>query len=137
MHFVTFDIDGREGSRRTDILTGTTTDTGSLIDSGHHRRLLIILVERHHLDSSCRTVTGTVATRHIVGDGHTVLLDPHGMTDLDRRLLNFVNQFNGSSWTNLRATRTLRTAMTTLIRHNRQHQVHQVTAGAEHLIRTV
>ena len=137
MHFVTFDIDGREGSRRTDVLTGTTTNTGCLVDGRHHRRLLVILIKRHHLDSSSWTVTGTVAARHLVGDGHTVFLNPNGMTDLDRRLLNLVDQFDGSCRTYLGATCTLRTAMTTLIRHDGQHQVHQVAAGTEHLIRTL
>ena len=87
MYFVPLDVDGREGTRRTDILTGSAANAGSLVDSRNHGRCLIILVKGHHLDGTSGTVTGTVAALHLIGNGHTILLDPYGMTYLDRGFL--------------------------------------------------
>ena len=58
------------------------------------------------------------------------------MTYLDRCLHILVNQFDGTCRTDLRTTGTLRTAVTMLVRHHRQHQVHQVRRRAQHLVRT-
>ena len=136
MYFVTFDVDGREGTRRTDVLTGSAANAGSLVDSRNHGRFLIILVKGHHLDGTSGTVTGTVAALHLIGNGHTILLDPYGMTYLDRGFLVLVDFHYSTCRTDFRAARTLRTAVPQFIRHDRQHQVHQVAAGTEHLIGT-
>ena len=134
---MSLDVDGREGTRRTDVLTGSAANAGSLVDSRNHGRLLVILVKGYHLDGTSGTMTGTVATLDFVGDGHAVLLDPYGMTYLDRGFLVLVDFHYSTCRTDFRAARTLRTAVPQFIRHDRQHQVHQVAAGAEHLIRTV
>ena len=134
MYFMSLNVDSGERTSGTNILAGTAAYTGFLVDDRHHGRLLVILVEHHHLNGSCWAVAGTVATLHAVGDRHTVLLDPHGMAYLDRRLLGLVYLDDGSCGTDFRTTCTLRTAVTALIRHHRQHQVHQIAAGAEHLI---
>ena len=137
MHLMPLHIDGREGTRRTDILTGTTADAGRFVDSRHHGRLLVVRIERHHLDGARRTMAGTVATIHLVCQHHTVLLDPNGMTNLDGGFLWFVDELDGSGRTNLRTACTLRTAVTMLVRHLRQHQVHQVGRGTKHVVGTL
>ena len=123
MHLMAFYIDGREGTRRTNILTGTAADTGRLVDSGNQGRLLIVLVERHHLDGSRRTVAGTVAALHLISQHYTVLLNPNSMPNLNRTLLYIVEWLDGSRRTDLRTACTLRTAVTFLIRHGGLHQM--------------
>ena len=115
MHLVTLNIDSRERTRRTNILTGTTTDAGSLVDGGNQRRLLVVLIKLHHLDSTRRTMTGTVTTLHLVCQHHTVLLDPYGMTNLDGRFLYGRDRLDGTGRTYLRAAATLRSAKATLV----------------------
>ena len=130
MYFVSFDNDGREGTRRTDILTGAAADASLFVDGRHHGRLLVVLVEHHHLDGSRRTVAGTVATLHAVGQRHAILLNPHGVTDMNSTLLGFVERHDGTGRTNLRTARTLRTTIATLVGHDGQHQMQQVRRGA-------
>ena len=134
MNFVSLNIYCAEWSRRTQILTSTAANADFGIYNRYLQRCLVILVRRNHHYCSRRTMACAVSTLNIVGKRNTVLLNPHGMANLDRRLLNLVDQFDGSCRTYLGATCTLRTAMTTLIRHDGQHQVHQVATGTEYLI---
>ena len=46
-------------------------------------------------------MAGAVATLYAIGDGHTVLLNPNGMTNLDARLLIEVDRLDGSCRTYL------------------------------------
>jgi hypothetical protein len=52
-------------------------------------------------------MAGAVATLYPIGNRHAVLLDPYGMTNLDRGLLVLINRFDSPSRTNLRAAVTL------------------------------
>ena len=137
MHFMPLDIDSREGTRRTDILTGSAADAGSIVDGGNHGRLLAIGIQRHHLNGSRGTMAGTVAALHLISQHHAVLLDPHGVTYLDGRLLIFIDGLDSTSRADLRTARTLRTTMAPLIGHLWQHQVHQVARRTEHIVRTL
>ena len=60
-------------------------------------------------------MTGTVTAGYIVIDGHTVLLDPYGMTNLDGRFLYGRDRLDGTGRTYLRAAATLRSAKATLV----------------------
>ena len=82
MLFVAFYVDGREGTCRTQILTGTTAYATVFVDSRNVGRCLVVGVAGHHLDGADRTVTGTVATLYSVGQWDTVLLNPYSMTNL-------------------------------------------------------
>ena len=127
MYFMSLNHDGRLAVlTRAEVFTGTTADADGLIDRGHHGRIAVFRVKGYHLNSSSGTVAGAVATGHIIIDSHTVLLDPYGMTNLDGRLLNGRDGFDGSRRTNLRTARTLWTAVAALIRHDRLHERHQV-----------
>ena len=134
---MSFNDNGREGTRWTDILTGATADTDVLVDSRHHGRLVIIRIRRHHLNGSRRTVARTVAALHTIRQRHAVLLDPHGMANLNRRLLNIIERFDSTRRTDIGAARTLWTAIAALVRHRGLHQVHQVGRGTEHMVRTL
>ena len=114
---MSLNIDSREGTGRTDIFTGTTANAGCVIDSRNHGRLLIVLIELHHFNGSCRTMAGAVAALHLVGNRHTILLNKDCMTYLYRRFFFFINKVDSSSRTHLRTARTLRTTETTLVRH--------------------
>ena len=82
MHFVTFYIDGRIRTCRTQILTGTTADAACLVDSGNIRRFLVVWVAGYHLNGAYRTVACTVAAFYTIGQRNTVFLNPYGMTYL-------------------------------------------------------
>ena len=82
MHFVSLYIDSAMRTSRTQIFTGTATDTASLVDSGNVGRFVILRVARYHLDSTCRTVAGTIAAFYTIGQYYAVFLDPYGMANL-------------------------------------------------------
>ena len=66
MNFVTFNINRRERTGRTEVLASPATNAAGLVDSRNSWRFLVIGVGRNHLDGSYRTVLGTVATVHTV-----------------------------------------------------------------------
>lgn len=115
MNFVTFYIDGREWTAWAKVLTSTTTDATLLVDDWNLRTAWVFLVYRNHLDGTSRTVAGTVATRLLVGQHYTALLNPNGMANLRRRLLFQGQWLDGTCRTNLGATVTLWTAVAILI----------------------
>ena len=84
MHLMAFDKDGWERTGRTQILTSATTDTPALVDSGNEGRLVVFLIQLHHLYRTYRTMAGTVATLHAISNRYAVLLDPNSMTNLYR-----------------------------------------------------
>jgi hypothetical protein len=83
MHLMSFHVNGRQGSSRTKILAGTTTNATLHVDRRDEWRVIIILVERHHLYGPHGAMPGTISTLHLVGDSHAVFLHPYGMSDLD------------------------------------------------------
>ena len=101
MHFMAFYVDGREGSCRTQVLTGTTAYATVLVDSRYVGRCLVVWVAGHHLDGANRTVAGTVAALYPIGQWNTVLLNPYGMTYLGGYLVFMLQRQNGSCWTYL------------------------------------
>ena len=82
MLFVAFYVDGREGTCRTQILTGTTAYATVFVDSRNVGRCLVVGVAGYHLNGTDRTVAGAVAAFHTIGQRNTVFLDPYGMTYL-------------------------------------------------------
>ena len=82
MHLVSFYIDSRERTCGTQIFAGATAYAACIIDSRNVGRCLVVGVAGHHLNGTNRTMAGTVATLHTVGQWYTVLLDPYGMTNL-------------------------------------------------------
>ena len=136
MHFVSFNVDGREGTCRTQVLAGATAYAAGLVDGGDVGRRLVVGVGGYHLDGTLRTVACTVAARHTVGERYAVLSYPYGMAYLRGGLHLDGNGLDGAGGTHLRAARTLRAAVAALVRHDRLHQVHQVVGGAQHLVGT-
>ena len=82
MHFMAFYVDGREGTCRTQVLTGTTAYAACLVDSRYVGRRLVVWVAGHHLDGANRTMAGTVAALYTISQRNTVFLNPYGMTNL-------------------------------------------------------
>ena len=72
MHFVSLYIDSAMRTSRTQIFTGTATDTASLVDSGNVGTLLVVRIAGHHLDGTGRTVACTVATLDTIRQGDTL-----------------------------------------------------------------
>ena len=134
--FVPFYINGTERTCRTKILASPATDTTFHIHNRNLQRIRIICIGRNHRNRSRRTMPGTVATRHLIPKWYAILLYPHGMTNLDGRLLCLVNFQNGSGGTYFGTARTLRTAVAAFVRHVRLHESIQRMRRTEHFVRT-
>ena len=119
-------IDSREWPGGTYIFTGTTTNATALVDGRYRGRKVVFFIRRHHHDSTCRAVTGAVATLHTVGDGHAVLLDPYRMTYLNTGFHVTVDGFDGTCGTYIGAMRALWTTISAFVAHHGLHKVHQV-----------
>ena len=133
---MTFNIDSGNRTSRTQILTCSATDTQLCVDSRNLPRFRIIGIHWNHLDGTNRAMPCAVATLMFVGIDNTVLLDPNGMTNLDRRLIFNADRLDGTSWTSLRALHAFRTAIATLVAHHRLHQRQQIRTWAQYLVRT-
>ena len=109
MHFIPFNINRAEWAGGAEVLAGTAADALVLIDGGH---LMAFVV--NHLDGSRGAMTGAVAARNAIGQNNAVVLHPNGMADMDSGLLLTGNGLDGTSGTNLAASRTFRTAIAAL-----------------------
>ena len=145
-------IDSAEGTGRTKVLAGTATDTLLLIHNGNQqqaltRNLLIVGIQPassvlmhtslqgNHLDSSGRTMAGTVATGYAVGNRNTVVFQPYGMTHLRSCALFYGNGLNSTRRTDVAATGTFGSAVTALEAHLGLHKAIQTVAGTQHIVR--
>ena len=151
MHLVSLHIDSAEGTGRTKVLAGTATDTLLLIHNGNQqqaltRNLLIVGIQPassvlmhtslqgNHLDSSGRTMAGTVATGYAVGNRNTVVFQPYGMTHLRSCALFYGNGLNSTRRTDVAATGTFGSAVTALEAHLGLHKAVQAVAGTQHIV---
>ena len=81
MYRVSFHIDGTERSCRTQVFTRSAPDTPLGIDNRNPDGVHIVTVGGDHQYRSRRTMTGTIATLHTVGQRNAILSDPYGMAD--------------------------------------------------------
>ena len=137
MYFVPLHVDGTEWFRRTEILARSASDATAQVDGRELWRSLVVRVCRNHHDGSRRTVAGAVATFHSIGEDDAILLRPHRMTYLNARFIFLLDRFDGTGRTNLAASVALWSAIASLIRHRWLHQVHQISARTEHVVRTL
>ena len=79
--FVPLHIDGTEWTCRTQILTRPAPDTPFGIDNRYSDRVRSFDIRRDHQYRSRRTMTGTVAALHTVGQRDAILSNPYGMPD--------------------------------------------------------
>ncbi len=75
---------------------------------------------------------GTVAALHAIGQRHTILLDPYGVTNLRGGFLRCGYRAYSSGRTDFAALRTFRSAVATLITHFWLHQLRQVGGRAKY-----
>ena len=136
MNFVTFYIDSAERTRRTKVFASTATDTTFGIDYRYLQGLRIVGILRNHLDSTSRTVTGTVAALLTIAIHDTVFCHPYCMTYLDSGLFFLCNRLDSTCRTYFRTLGTFRTTITTFVGCFRLHEVIQTTRRTEYLVRT-
>ena len=136
MALMSLHIDRAVRTGRAQILASTTTDTFLLIDNRLLKRLRIVLVDGDHLDRLRRAMAFAVTAFHAISQRNTILMDRNGMTNLDSRLVGPSNQLNSASRTNLGTFHAFGTAITTLVRHLRLHEVLQFSGRTEHAVRT-
>ena len=132
---ISFYIDGAERSCGAKILALAATDTFFGIYDRHFHLFAVDLF-LHHLDCPRRAVTRTSTTMVAVGDGDAVLLDPHGMPDVNGGLLLFGDWFDCTGGADLTATGTLGTAVAALKGHLGLHEPQRVSRWAQDVIRT-
>ena len=122
MHLIPFHINRAKRSGRAEVLAGTAADAFGRLDGGDHYGLTVMLVF-HHLDSTGGAVAFAVAAADAVGEYHTVILDPNGMSDMDVGLFLACDGLDGTSRADLAATRAFGTAVAALKRHYRLHEM--------------
>ena len=136
MYFVAFHINSTERTRRTEVFASTTTDATFGIHYRNLQRLLVVRILRNHLDSTSRTMAGTVATLLTIAIHNTIFGYQYSMTNLNSGLLFICNRLDSNCRTYFRTLGTFRTAITTFIRCFRLHESRQAARRAKHLVRT-
>ena len=139
MAFAAVDVDGAEGTRGAEILTGAAADTFVGIHRWHLDGGAVvgvsILVLRDHEDGIGGAVAGTVAALHASAVRQTVVRHQNGKTDMDICFLLRCDAVYSTSRAHLAAAGTLRTAESTFERHFRLHQRLQFIRGTQHPVR--
>lgn len=111
---VSFYIDSAERSSGAEVLALAAAYTALVVNSRHEDCSSVCRCVFHHLYGVSRTVFGArsavVATRH----GDAVLLDPHGVTDMNEGLVFLPDGLNSPRRADLGAMRTLRSAIAAL-----------------------
>lgn len=114
MYLVTFNVDGTDGIRRTQVLAGTAADTLFFVDDGNEQNLLsgyflivsiaptpavlmYACLQRNHLYGLSWAFASTESARLLVLDGDAEVACPNGMTDLDGCPFFYRNRSNGRS----------------------------------------
>ena len=101
MHFMSFYMNSRKGTHRTQILAGSTANAGVFVDSRNRGRQFVVRVRGNHLYGSRRTVACAVATLCLACSGDTEISSHHGVAYLYARLFLFVNEMECASRTHL------------------------------------
>ena len=135
MTLVALYIYSRERTRRTKILTRATSDAALGVDHGDFKRVFITRHGRDHGYRTDGTMPRAIAARNTVGQRNAIVFDPHRMADLYRRFFGNGYRQDSTRRTDIRATRTLRTAISAFIRRFRLHESHNVAGRTEHFIR--
>ena len=135
MHLIPLHVNCTKRTGRAEVLAGTAADAFVFIDGWHFHCAVRAFVV-YHLDGSRRAVARAVAAADAVGEHHAVILDPHGMSDMDVGLFLTGNGLDGTSGTHLAATRAFRAAVAALKRHRGLHEVYQVGGGTQHIVGT-
>ena len=159
MDVMAFHVDGTEWTGRAQVFTLATADTllhiyhrdakqvvhitpvqpipFSIIPLSVLRVLLDILVEWHHLDSLCRTMSSTVSTSLFFCNRQTILLNPYSMTYLNSSLFFLRDRLDGTCWTDICTTCTFWSAVTILVTHRRLEELSYISRGPQHFVGTV
>ena len=122
MHFIPFYINRAERTGRAEVLAGTTADALVLVH-GRHLYCAVRAFVVYHLDGSRRAVTCAVAAADAIGQHHTIVLDPYGMTHMDVCLLLTGNGLNGTSRADLAAAGAFGATIAVLKRHRGLHEM--------------
>lgn len=132
---VSFYIDSTERSGGTYIFALAAADAAFVVNSRHEDCSSVSRSVFNHLNGIRRTMAGTSSAMIAVSHRDTVLLDPHGVTDMNEGFIFLSNSLNGACRANLRATCTLRTAVTALEGHLGLHQSQRIGRRTQHAVR--
>ena len=130
MIFMPLDIYRAEGTRGTQVFTGTASYASFSVD----RRYLDSVSRFHHRDGPSWTVACAVATLYSVGKGYAVVFYPYCVSDLNGRLIQSVDRTYSPCGAYVRTFRAFRSAIAALLRRFRLHEVLHVCLGTEHFV---
>ena len=131
---MSFDVDGAEGARWTEVLAGAAADAALLVYDGNLRRVGLRGVGGNHRDGLGRTVAGAVAARNPVGERYAVLPHPDGVADLDGRLVGYGDRLDRPGGTHLRALDAFGPAIAPFVGGFGLHEGHDARRGAQHAV---
>ena len=136
MTFMSFYIDCTERTCRTEVFARAASDATFNVHHRNLRRIRLLRIRGHHRDGSRRAMAGTVAAIYPIGERHTVLFYPHGMTNLNSRLICRSDFQYRTCRTDLRTFGAFRPAIAPFIRGLGLHQRRQFRRGPKHPVRT-
>ena len=122
MHFIPFHIYRTERTGWAEVFAGAAADALVLVHGGYLYCAVRTFIV-YHLDGSCWAVTCAVAAADAIGQHHTIVLDPYGMTHMDVCLLLTGNGLNGTGRTDLAAAGAFGAAIAVLKRHRGLHEM--------------
>ena len=96
------------------MLAFAATGTAFVVNSRHKNRSSVRRRMLHHLDGIRRAMLGACPAMVSVGHRDTVLLNPHGVTDMNEGFIFLSDSLNSARRAHLRATCTLGTAVPAL-----------------------
>ena len=119
---VSFYVDSAEWACGAEVFALAAAYTAFDVNSRHEDCSPVCRCVFHHLNGVRRTMAGTSTTMIAARHGDAVLLDPHGVTDMNEGLIFLSDCLNSACRTNLRTMRTLRSAVTALEGHLGLHE---------------
>ena len=123
---ISFYIDSTERSCRAEVLALAAAYTAFVVNSRHEDCSFVSRSVFHHLNSVCRTMFGARAAMVAVDHRDAVLLDPHGVTDMNEGLVLLSYCLNSTRRADLRAMSAFRSAIAAFERHLGLHKPKRV-----------
>ena len=122
MYFVPFDIDGTEGTCRTQVLACAATDATLYADSRNFQSIGTVGIKGHHADAPRGTMVGAVIALLPVAEDDAILLNPLRTAYLQGGFVCHIQPLYSSRGAYFGAFCTFRAAITPFVGHFRLHQ---------------
>lgn len=153
MYLVSFDVDGADGVRRTQVFAGAATDALLFVDHGNEQDFLsgyllpvsifpapaILMhscLQGHHLYGLSGALAGAESAGFLVLDGDAKFACPDGVSDLNGSPLLYGDGLYCGCRADFGAAIAFRTTISSLETYLWLHEAVEAAAGPEHIVGT-